>query len=80
MQDFEIFITKLLDRLNDHDLLIEVANNQKNMIKTMGDFIQTADTRMGRLEERHRTLELRVNAGFAGLAVIMYLINHFVKS
>ncbi len=82
----EKIFEKLLTKMDDHDLLREVANDQKHMLKTMDDFILAADTRMGnieekqdKLEDKHGKLENRMNYFCGALAVIMFVIEVFFK-
>ncbi len=79
-------VERLLLKMDDHDLLREVANDQKHMLKTMEEFIVASNARMGsieekqeKLEERHTKLENRMTYFCGALAAIMFVIEVFFK-
>lgn len=85
-EEFDSLIEKLFTKMDDHDLLKEVANDQRHMLKTMDNFILAANTRMGelevkqeKLETRHESLVNRMNYFCGGLAGIMFIVEIFFK-
>jgi len=75
----QTILEKLLDKMDDHDLLQKVSNDMGHMSGTMQSFISAANIRLSNLEDKQGKLENRMNYFCGGLAVIMFVIEVFFK-
>lgn len=75
----QVILERLFDKMDDHDLLQKVSNNQEHMTVTMQSFIAAANVRMSNLEEKYGKLENRMNYFCGGLAVILFVVEVFFK-